>query len=153
MKRTLITLLVVVAAGLGYWLISPLFLDTRVAEEFPETRTTTDDVATQPQVVATGTFSGFDAIHRGSGDVSIIRTEQGYVVRLEENFEVSNGPDLFVGLGKDGEYREEAQLEALKGNIGSQNYVVPDDIDVEEYNEVWIWCRAFSVPFAKAVLK
>ncbi|MDP2651294.1 MAG: DM13 domain-containing protein, partial [bacterium] len=40
----------------------------------------------------------------------------------------------------------------LKGNIGSQNYELPPEINLEDYNEVWIWCRAFSVGFAKAVL-
>ena len=163
MKKALIILVVLAAAGFGYWTISPFFIDKRVSEEFPQTATTTDTVldqaatgapvAMQPEVVARGSFTGFDRVHYGSGDATLVKTADGYVIRFEDNFNVANGPDLFVGLGKDGEYREEAQLAPLKGNIGSQNYLIPDTIDIEAYNEVWIWCRAFSVPFAKATFE
>ena len=71
---------------------------------------------------------------------------------IEDNFNVANGPDLYVGLGKDGEYKKGTEIARLKGNIGSQNYEVSADINLEDYNEVWIWCRAFSVGFAKASL-
>ena len=47
---------------------------------------------------------------------------------------------------------DEAFDDYLKGNIGGQNYEVPAGIDPLLYNEIWVWCRAFSVPFAKAVL-
>ncbi|OGM98615.1 MAG: hypothetical protein A2915_02160 [Candidatus Yanofskybacteria bacterium RIFCSPLOWO2_01_FULL_41_34] len=72
---------------------------------------------------------------------------------FEDNFKVTNGPDLFVYFGKDGKYSSEARIGALKGNIGGQNYEVSESINPEEYNEVWVWCRAFSVPFSSAVLK
>ncbi|MEK7606504.1 MAG: DM13 domain-containing protein [Patescibacteria group bacterium] len=157
MKKVFLILLILIILAIAYWLVSPLFIDKRVSEEFPSaekyTATSSNQTApVTPEIVATGTFSGFDRIHYGSGDVRLIKTEMGYVIRFEENFEVANGPDLFVGLGKDGVYKEEAQLEHLKGNIGSQNYLIPEHIDIDAYNEVWVWCRAFSVPFAKASL-
>jgi hypothetical protein len=43
-------------------------------------------------------------------------------------------------------------LGALKGNIGDQNYVVPDDINLANYGSVVIWCRRFSVNFGSAQL-
>ena len=71
---------------------------------------------------------------------------------LEDDFEVTNGPDLFVYLGRNGEYVAQTNLGRLKGNIGSQNYEIPSSIDLSQYDEAWVWCRAFAVPFGKAIL-
>ncbi|MBI2086813.1 MAG: DM13 domain-containing protein [Candidatus Zambryskibacteria bacterium] len=147
MKKIIVSIVVLAALGFGYWTISPLFIDKKVSEEFP-----VQEAGTLSGEVLAGAFIGFDSIHYGSGDVKVIKTEEGYIIRFEENFNVANGPDLYVGLGKDGEYKGESQIAKLKGNIGSQNYVVPEDINLENYNEVWVWCRAFSVGFAKAIL-
>lgn len=43
-------------------------------------------------------------------------------------------------------------LGPLKGNIGNQNYQLPLDIDLLKYNNVLVWCRAFSVLFGNAQL-
>lgn len=100
--------------------------------------------------VGMGAFEG-QAGHNGSGTAELLRIGDAFYVRLEENFSVTNGPDLYVGFGKDGKY--EQAIAPLKGNIGSQNYEIPAGIDAASYNEIWIWCRAFSVPFARAVLR
>jgi len=134
----------------AYWLIAPLFIDKKVSESFPVNITET---SLGPVVVQTGSFEGFDKVHYGSGTVSIIKTDEGSpIVRFEEDFNVANGPDLFVGFGKDGEYVKGTEIGRLKGNIGSQNYVLPEGLNIEDYNEVWVWCRAFSVGFARAPL-
>ncbi|OGI76394.1 hypothetical protein A3C57_00950 [Candidatus Nomurabacteria bacterium RIFCSPHIGHO2_02_FULL_33_12] len=99
-----------------------------------------------------GTFTGFDKIHNGSGDIVLVQINGKNYIRFEENFNVNNGPDLYVGLGKNGEYIKDSELGKLKGNIGSQNYELPENINFENVHEVWIWCKAFSVPFAKAIL-
>ena len=41
-------------------------------------------------------------------------------------------------------------LGSLKGNQGSQNYVVPTGVDVAQYKTVLLWCRRFSTPIAIA---
>lgn len=148
MKGSLITVIVLVVLVVGYWLVSPLFIDKKVSEELP-----IEVKNIETETVFKGKFTGFDKIHYGSGDVSVLKTGDGYILRFEDNFNVANGPDLYVGLGKDGEYKSETQIARLKGNIGSQNYILPDEINLEDYNEIWIWCRAFSVGFAKARLE
>jgi hypothetical protein len=40
----------------------------------------------------------------------------------------------------------------LKGNIGHQNYEIPQDVDLSKYNMLLIWCKAFSVLFGRAEL-
>ncbi len=101
--------------------------------------------------VGQGSFEGL-AGHSGAGTASLVMIDGQFFVRLEDDFRVTNGPDLFVGFGKNGEYDKNAQIAPLKGNEGGQNYAVPAEINAAQYNEVWIWCRAFSVPFAKAQL-
>jgi hypothetical protein len=149
MKKTLIMIAAVVLLGFGYWTISPFFIDKRVSEELDFSA---EPVGTQPVLVWRGLFTGFDRIHTGTGNVSVLKVGDKYIIRFEDNFDVANGPDLFVGLGKDGKYVEGTEIGKLKGNIGSQNYEVPENINLADYNEVWIWCRAFSVGFAKAKL-
>lgn len=135
--------------GVAYWLISPFFIDKKVFEEF---NITAESEGVQPVLTLRGSFTGFDRIHTGSGNVSVIQVGDKYIIRFEENFNVANGPDLYVGLGKDGEYVKGTEIAKLKGNIGSQNYEVPSGVNLEDYNEIWIWCKAFSVGFAKAKL-
>ena len=146
MKKLLITVIAIVLLGAGYYFISPLFINEIVNEALPVVENTED---TSVEVVKQGQFTGFDKIHTGSGTASVISIGDKNYIRFEEDFVVNNGPDLYVGLGQNGSYIKGSELGVLKGNMGSQNYELPEDVSPEE---VWIWCKAFSVPFAKAVL-
>ncbi len=156
MKKALILLCVVIILPLAYWLISPLFYDTRVGETLDDALTkvsTEEDVQSGPVVttLSSGEFQGL-AGHNGKGRVTLLEIEGKKILRFEDDFSVTNGPDLFVHFGNDGVYEKEANLGELKGSIGGKNYEIPATIDISTYNEVWVWCRAFSVPFAKAIL-
>ena len=39
-----------------------------------------------------------------------------------------------------------------RGNIGDQNYELADDIDLNTYTTVFIWCVRFGVAFGAAPL-
>jgi len=149
MKKIIIIILIIAAIAVGYWLASPLFINKKVGEKIEDI---TVNIPTEQIVIAEGNFTDADNFHKGEGTVKIIKAGDKYFVRFEDNFKTTNGPDLFVHFDKDGAYANEAKISELKGNIGSQNYEVPANINPADYNEVWIWCRAFSVPFAKAVL-
>lgn len=87
---------------------------------------------------------------------TIERSEGGRVLTLTD-FEVDNGPDLRVYLvagpaRSEGEVDDYIDLGALKGNKGNHQYELPDDADLDRYGTVVIWCRAFSVLFARAPL-
>ena len=158
--------------ALGWWLGSPLFLNKTVNEEFPTNSTVVQDPQNGDEnsqnvsngaegsssVVSlkSGEFMDEDRLHRGSGTATIYNLgDDAHTLRLE-NFDVTNGPDLFVLLLKDPEGRDKDQgyvdLGRLKGNRGNQNYEIPFDIDPSEYNSVMIYCRAFSVIFSIAEL-
>jgi hypothetical protein len=50
----------------------------------------------------------------------------------------------------DGKY---INLGALRGNIGSQNYSIPSEINLYDYSSISIWCERFSVSFGAAALR
>ena len=112
-----------------------------------------------PVALLSGSFHPVE--HEGAGTATIYRLDDGKHVLRFENFEVLNGPDLFVWLSgaQDADSEQEIldggyiSLGALKGNTGNQNYELPADIDLSDYHSVSIWCRAFSVNFATAPLR
>lgn len=150
-------ILLIAAAALGaagWYLFRPelLFIDKRANDAAPIVA-----AATPAPVIASGRFVS-DA-HETVGRVSLQRTANGTVLRLE-GFSTSNGPDVRVVLvavdsiaGSQTVKRAETiDLGALKGNVGDQNYVVPEGVDLARYKAVSIWCRRFSVNFGAAVL-
>jgi hypothetical protein len=194
-KRNLTIAAVVIgipALVVAWWLISPLFLDSVVNEEFPVSAETSDDSnpddptestadtsgdaedpvsddsggsnVVQPTApvevtpVVTGQFRDADDLHRGSGTATIYELEDGSRVLRFEEFEVTNGPDLHVYLvpaenaGDDVSVDGYVDLGELKGNIGDQNYEIPADVDVSEFQSVVIWCEPFAVVFSVATL-
>jgi hypothetical protein len=149
MKKVVIGTILIIVLAVAYWLISPLFITTEVNE-------TVADLPNQGVgsiVIARGSFIDGAPGHTAEGEAVLLKYEDGnYAVRFEDDFKVTNGPDLFVYFGKDGQYDKNARLGELKGSVGGQNYVVPAGIDARAYNEVWIWCRAFGVEFGRAAL-
>jgi hypothetical protein len=106
-------------------------------------------------LLARGSFE--PVAHSARGTAATIRTASGERVLTLTNFEVANGPDLRVYLVA-GPARDESEVDdfkdlgGLKGNVGNQQYELPRDIDRARYSTVVIWCRAFSVEFARAQL-
>lgn len=133
---------VMVLAG-AWYLGSPLFIDNVVSEKMPEGA---DETSLQ------GTFTDADDFHRASGQAKLIETGSEDVLRLE-SFEVTNGPDLYVYLATDTEASDFVELGRLKGNVGDQNYAIPEGTDLERYDTVLIWCKMFSVLFGSAELQ
>jgi len=143
--RLALLLVAIVAAGAFlWWTVSPLFLSQRVGEAAPAAR----NVAR-----AQGEFRGADSFHRVSGTVRVLEQGGQLVLRFEDDFNSTNGPDLYVWLAR-GETPESGYVEVapLKGNLGAQNYELPGGIDLAEYPNVLIWCRAFRTLFGTATL-
>ncbi len=113
-------------AWLAWWVVSPLFIDTIVQEEFPfASSAVTPDNMTRAEVeqimaglakvdqemsekmpdtvisalkLKTGALRDADGFHKGSGQAAIYRLPDGsHVLRLED-LRVTNGPNLHVIL-------------------------------------------------------
>ena len=122
------------------------------------TPTPQPEAAPQPELLREGQFRGADDFHRGSGTASIYRTPDDKLVLRLTDFMVTNGPALSVLLSSSPAPASSQQLAdyidvgALKGNIGNQNYEIPDGTDLSTYNSVVIYCVPFHVVFATATL-
>ncbi len=204
-KRGLLTgggiVIVAIVAVVAWWLISPLFIDKTVEEEFPfafnatvptnMTRVEVEQVmagiakmnteniqdsmgdlmmkatgsdtadASQLTILKSGSFRDGDASHKGSGMATIYEGPDGTRVLRIENLNSTNGPDLHVILSptENPGSRDEVSapgyvnLGKLKGNIGNQNYFIPDDVEIPAQGSIVIYCRAFHVIFGVATLQ
>ena len=116
--------------------------------------------ASGPTAVKQGMFRDADSFHKGEGSATLYALPDGSHVLRFEDFRVTNGPDLRVLLAShpdpmsrgnvhSGEYVE---LAKLKGNIGNQNYPLPEGLSPDDYNSVIIYCKPFQVIFSVAPL-
>ncbi|MCP4385349.1 MAG: DM13 domain-containing protein [Hyphomicrobiales bacterium] len=157
MKRIIVTAVVAgffgfVVGNAFFYLASPLWIDREVSEALP--------AELMVSTIATGQFTDADSAHRGSGTAMLLETAGGVGVVRFTDFEVTNGPDLEVWLVKAADITsasdvtgsEWLSLGQLKGNIGDQNYLIPEGTNLSEYKSVVIWCEQFGVLFSPATL-
>ncbi len=183
MKTIAIIVAVLGIMYVGYYFISPLFITITVdegdprldaAETIPQvankpvsTVSATPAVDTsrkpipttipEPTVPAVAKPSIRAAVvgtpgHSAQGTAELITVPSGTVVRYE-NFQTTNGPDLFVYLATDLRATEFVNLGELKATEGNVNYPVPDTVDVSKYPYVLVWCKQFSVLFNSAKIQ
>lgn len=120
-------------------------MSTSISEDVMDDNSTENVV----EIVKTGEFMGL-AGHSAQGTAKIIQVNDMTFLRFE-NFEVTNGPDLRVYITQDGNVKEGVHLEKLKGSKGDQNYLL-ENIDVEVYDSVVIYCQPFGTYFGEAIL-
>jgi len=109
-------------------------------------------VAATPVAVRSGSFTGID--HRAEGAVRIYHQPDGtYVVGLED-IDIQPGPDYDVYIVPGADQRDRGgaiRLDDLRGNQGTQFYVVPPGPALEDGPwTVLVWCQTFGVPIAHA---
>ena len=156
MKKLVIALVVLIAAGAAWYAFRPerLFINQKVNEQFP-TASAANNATTK---LASGQFHA--GAHETKGTATIFRLGDGKRTLRLTNFETSNGPDVHVYVvaaadAKDNDTVKSAgfiDLGSLKGNIGDQNYGVPANVDLAKYRAVTIWCARFNVNFGTAPL-
>ena len=93
-----------------------------------------------------------DGFHMASGEVKVLQISDSTQILRFENLDVTNGPDLYVYLATDTTAKDFVSLGRLKGNMGNQNYPIPENTNFEKYNTVLIWCQAFSTLFGNSKL-
>ncbi len=161
LNKSLPIIAIIIVGAISAYALSPYFTESTIDEAVPtgammeETMMEKDDSMMEETTLMSysGTFIGVgDGIHDAQGDAYTIPLEDGSTVLRLENFQSTNGPDLFVYLSTDENASEFINLGELKASKGNQNYVIPDDADLSKYNKVLIWCKSFSVLFGSAEL-
>ena len=173
---------VIVGLGLAVFVVvwfepHKLFIDDRVDEGLPAAAaaqaggSSPDEASSEPpedvgepptpgvpETLSRGRFRPLE--HDVLGEARILKLPDGSLYLRFDELDVSNGPDLRVYLSvlpaSDDWYvyddDEFLDLGDLKGNIGSQNYLLPAGIELQKWKSAVIWCRRFSVGFAVAPL-
>jgi hypothetical protein len=159
-KKVWIVVALIVAA-VAWYAFRPelLFVNKSVSESFPapSVAANTTDATPAPKPLAEGQFKGY--AHETQGDAKVYEVNGKRVLRLT-NFKTSNGPDVHVYLVAASDAKDDAtvknagfvDLGSMKGNMGDQNYDVPDSVDLKKYQAVTIWCARFNVNFGTAPL-
>jgi hypothetical protein len=135
-------------------------LDTVRSMTAPDVQMTETMPDSQPQTLRQGSFNQIDLIHGAEGTATLYQlADNSRIVRFE-NFRAQNGPDLHVYLVKNANPASSADLGddyidlgALKGNVGNQNYAIPPEADLSQYQSVIIYCVPFQVVFSVASLQ
>lgn len=117
------------------------------------------DIPEQPQVRVEASGPFINRSHPTQGNAIVLGDGTGQRFLRFEDFRTDNGPDLNVYLSSApqdapaGQFDDDfIDLGDLKGNVGSQNYEIPRDVDLSRYSTVVIWCVRFSVIFGAAEL-
>ena len=163
--RVYVGALSVVAVAAIAVLVVPTLRDEKVVEEFPAAvaepttppqrsatgPTTPTTAAAAPKRISTGTLRGIG--HDATGTASVYERADGSRVVGLEAIDIEPGPDyrVLVVPGLDQERPGDGlELDALRGNQGTQYYEVPSGTEVGPGWTVLVWCRAFGVPIANA---
>ena len=163
-KAILIVIAVAIVGGISAYAVSPYFTESTIDEALPSGAiistkssdtmmddTMMDEKMEQSPITYAGSFVGVnDGIHDAQGKAYTISLDDGTDVLRLENFQSTNGPDLYVYLATDDKASDFINLGELKANRGNQNYEIPYNSDLTKYNKVLIWCKAFGVLFGSA---
>lgn len=106
------------------------------------------------------TAPGRDAVHWANGSGSVYRDGDRTLLRLDDTFKAGPGPNYWIYLntvpvGEEADFNADAgrvRIAQLKSFSGSQNYLLPPDVDLAKFHTVTIWCESFSAYIGSAVL-
>jgi hypothetical protein len=109
--------------------------------------------ADAPVVTASGAFVSQNG-YSVRGSVAVVTQPDGTRTLVLQDLESDNGPDLqlYVSPSADGLVDGGTRLAPLKGNVGTQTYELPAELDLSSASNVVIWCERFSRAFGTATL-
>ena len=110
-------------------------------------------------VLARGDFYGIE--RRGAGTASLHRLRSDRLALRLDGFSTSANSDLFVWLSTARRPRTTVQaaraphtvLRELKSTLGSQNYLLPADVEAADVRSVVIWCVPIRIAYTAATLR
>lgn len=96
--------------------------------------------------------------HTTSGGVKIVVENGQRYLEFDSAFATDRGPDLKVVLHRNNSVgasiaeEDYISLAPLTSFRGTQRYLIPNNVDLDKYGSVAIWCRQFNVTFGYASL-
>ena len=149
-------------AGLGiasivlFGSVASVVVSSTVAEARPALRTTT--VAKKSQsVLASGNFVKSEKAT--TGKAKIVNMNGKRYLKFDKAFSTGDGPDVKVILHKNSSVPANIKegnyitLARIKSFNGAQTYAIPDNVNLDEFKSVGIWCEEFNATFGYASLQ
>lgn len=144
--------------------LSALMLTVAIVP-FAQTANVADALAASPSItrsaktlLTSGQFVTVDQSHATTGTARIVEKNGQRLLEFDGAFDTARGPAVQVVLYTgnsvpvslaEGDY---VVIDDLKSFEGSQGYVLPADINLDNYGSVAIWCAEFNVTFGYADL-
>ena len=108
------------------------------------------------QILSRGSFVTVDRTHATTGGVRLIEENGVRYLELEGDFQTGSGPQVEVILhrqqrvGRRIRKRDYLTVASLQKIRGTQRYVLPASVELDEFGAVAIWCRRFNITFGYA---
>ena len=156
-SRWIVVLIGVPVLAGAWWAFRPekLFINQKVNEAAPMA------LSSEPEALYTAKLEG--KVHQTSGRATIYKSSDGKEYLRLSDFATSNARDVHVLLARREDKALEsevvpggldgAELGALKGSQGDQNYDLPAATDLNKYQAVVIYCERFHEIFGVARLE
>jgi hypothetical protein len=145
---TLSSSLIFTALGASF-LVSPYAVAETASDQI---------VAQRVAVLSSGQFVTVEQDHQTTGQVRIISENGKRYLELDDQFTTAEGPDVQILLHKKPKVgvklaeKDYMTLAMLKSFNGAQRYEIRENVDLDDFKSVVIWCRKFNVTFAYSSL-
>lgn len=138
---------------------------TAVIVPFSQTISVSEAFAAKPSItqaaktlLTSGQFVTVDQSHATTGTARIVEKDGQRILEFDGAFDTARGPAVQVVLYKGDSVpvslaeSDYVYIADLKSFEGSQGYVLPADLNLDDYGSVAIWCAEFNVTFGYADL-
>ena len=135
--------------------VGQLAINAQPAQAIKATQTTV--AATPKSLLASGSF--VKAEKATTGKAKIVSINGKRYLKFDKAFSTGNGPDVKVILHKNSSVPANIKegnyitLSLIKSFNGEQKYEIPDNVNLDDYKSVGIWCEEFNATFGYATLQ
>ncbi|MEM7770336.1 MAG: DM13 domain-containing protein [Cyanobacteria bacterium P01_E01_bin.6] len=147
MKRIIVSIMSSAAIALTGF--GGLAIATTSVQATPDTKNVT---------LSSGNFVTVDAGHPTTGTATIVNENGQKYVELSGSFSTASGPAVYIVLHRNSSVarninqQDYVTLAPLQNTSGAQRYRIPDNVDLNAYNSVAIWCERFNITFGYAAI-
>ena len=136
--------------------IAPLLLSLLLVSCIRENTATEDLMEMAPENATlkySGNFIQGPYGNNVNGKAEIYEKNGVFTLVLNENFTISNGPDLYVYVSKEQQPSQFVSLGKLKSVNGGQTYTFTGSVNFDEYKYAVVHCQQYNHLFSYALLE
>ncbi len=151
-------------AGLGiasivlFGSVGQLAINASPAEAL-KARQTITVAAKSKSLISSGSFVTTEQDHPTNGKAKIVKVNGKRYLEFSKGFTTARGPKVRVVLHRNStvpvnlQQKDYVTLAALQRFDGAQRYQIPDNLNLDDFKSVAIWCEQFNVTFGYASLQ